>query len=333
MSTTPPGIGAAAPDFTLPISPDKTLALADLPANSILLFYPFDWNPTCVSQLGLFNQLLPQIESYNAHLYAIGVDSPWSHAAFAAAKNLAFPLLSDYTPPCTVAAAYGLYNASPDVRISALFLLNADHTIRWSTTSYPGLTGADGLLAVLAGKPAPGSPTLQTPISAKDHVQGSLTAMFVLVEYGDYQSSATASMQTHIPEIINQYGVGGLVYIFRHFPLTALHPEAQTAAEVAEFAAAHGKFWEMHTLLLENQKDLGPALYTRLAKSLSLDPTALEQALAAKTYAPQVQASFADGVASGVNGTPCFFTDGTRYDGRLSADGIIEIFNAILAPD
>jgi protein-disulfide isomerase len=92
--------------------------------------------------------------------------------------------------------------------------------------------------------------------------------------------------------------------VFRNFPLSEMHPAAEAAAEVAEFAGAQGKFWEMHDKLYENQERLGETLYLDLAEKLKLSTTALRQALEERTFEARVRSDFKGGVRSGVNGTP-----------------------------
>jgi protein-disulfide isomerase len=101
-----------------------------------------------------------------------------------------------------------------------------------------------------------------------------------------------------------------------------MHPNAESAAETAEFAGAKGKFWEMHDLLFENQNRLGGPLYLALAKELGLSPASLRQALEAQEYAGRVRADFKGGVRSGVNGTPTFFVNGRRHDGPFDFDDL-----------
>jgi protein-disulfide isomerase len=105
-----------------------------------------------------------------------------------------------------------------------------------------------------------------------------------------------------------------LKFVFRNFPLNEAHPHAESAAETAEFAGAHGKFWEMHDLLFENQEHLGATLYLKLAADLKLQPQDLRQAIEKRDYAAHVKSDFTGGVRSGVNGTPAFFINGERHD-------------------
>lgn len=79
-----------------------------------------------------------------------------------------------------------------------------------------------------------------------------------------------------------------LRFVFRNFPLTQIHPQAESAAETAEFAGAHAHFWEMHDGLYENQDALGPAAYLALAKDLGLPEKALSEALEKHTFKPRV---------------------------------------------
>ncbi len=95
-----------------------------------------------------------------------------------------------------------------------------------------------------------------------------------------------------------------LRFVFRNFPLRKIHPNAETAAETAEFAATHDKFWEMHDFIFENQQDLSQELLSDLAKRLKLDARELVRALGVGEFAERVKKDFSGGVRSGVNRTP-----------------------------
>ncbi len=155
---------------------------------------------------------------------------------------------------------------------------------------------------------------LKIPVSAEDHLQGPHNAAVTLVEYGDYECPYCRMAYPVVKRIQQHFGEQ-LRFVFRNFPLRELHPHAQAAAETAEFAAAHGKFWEMHGLLYENQERLGGALFLELAGKLGLPSAALTQALEGRHFAARVRADFGGGVRSGVNGTPTFFINGLRHDG------------------
>lgn len=154
-SALPPG--TPAPDFTLPAAPERTVTLAELRGQPVILaFYPADWSPVCGDQMALYNEILPEFEKAGARLLGISVDGVWCHAAFAAERRLRFPLLADFEPKGAVARAYGVYRAKEGICERALFVIDADGIVRWSFVSPIGVNpGADGILAALDGLAAP----------------------------------------------------------------------------------------------------------------------------------------------------------------------------------
>lgn len=155
---------------------------------------------------------------------------------------------------------------------------------------------------------------LKVPVTTDDHIQGDPHAPITLVEYGDYECPHCGAAHPHV-KLVQQHFGRQLRFVFRHFPLTEIHPNAASAAETAEFAGAHGRFWEMHDLLFENQEFQSPQLLFALARSLGLSEEELRETLIDGTYAPKVRTDFLGGVRSGVNGTPAFFINDRRHDG------------------
>jgi protein-disulfide isomerase len=171
---------------------------------------------------------------------------------------------------------------------------------------------------------------LSVPVSDKDHRQGDPDAPCTLVEYGDYQCPSCGHAYPIVKRVQKHFGKR-LLFVFRNFPLSEMHPYAEPAAETAEFAAAHHKFWEMHDLLYENQDRLDDALLLfQLAQQLQLDPEKLRQALASKEFEPRVRADFRGGVRSGVNGTPTFFINGQRHDSAYDYASLVEAIEGVL---
>jgi protein-disulfide isomerase len=155
---------------------------------------------------------------------------------------------------------------------------------------------------------------LRVPISAADHIRGGADGHVVLVEYGDYECPYCRLAHVHVMQLGEHFG-NELTYVFRHFPLTEIHPNAEPAAEAAEFAGAHGQFWGMHDAIYAHQDQLSLPFLLGAARALGLSARSLEAALAAGTYAQKVKQDFLGGVRSGVNGTPTFFINGHRHDG------------------
>ncbi len=99
---------------------------------------------------------------------------------------------------------------------------------------------------------------------------------------------------------------------------------------MAEFAAAHARFWEMHDGLYENQDELGLPLYLALAESLDLRAADLTEALEKHSFRPKVRADFSGGLKSGVNGTPTFYINGKRHDGSFELEDLVGAIDAAL---
>jgi protein-disulfide isomerase len=154
---------------------------------------------------------------------------------------------------------------------------------------------------------------LKTPVGSDDHAQGPADAPVTLVEYGDYQCPYCGQAYPIVKAIQTRFG-SRLRFVFRNMPLKNAHPQAELAAEAAEAAALQGKFWQMHDLLYEHQGELGAEFVVKAATRLHLDVGAFEKAIETGQVRPRVEHDFMDGVHSGVNGTPTFFINGTRFD-------------------
>lgn len=170
---------------------------------------------------------------------------------------------------------------------------------------------------------------LAKAVSDKDHRQGDPDAPCTLVEYGDYQCPSCGQAYPIVKRLQKHFGKR-LSFVFRNFPLTQMHPYAEAAAEAAEFAGSHGKFWGMHDLLYENQDRLDDALPLELAQQLLLDAAKLREALQSEEFEPRVKADFSGGVRSGVNGTPTFFINGQRHDGSYDYASLVEAVDRVL---
>jgi protein-disulfide isomerase len=164
--------------------------------------------------------------------------------------------------------------------------------------------------------------TLRAPVTPHDHIRGPANAPVTLVEYGDYECPHCGAAHP-IVNLVQEHFGSRLRFVFRHFPLTQVHPNAEGAAESAEFAGARGLFWEMHDGIYENQDRLGLPLLFALAEALGLSAPDLRAALVSGTYAPEVKKDFLSGVRSGVNGTPAFFINGVRHDGSYAFDDLV----------
>jgi protein-disulfide isomerase len=167
---------------------------------------------------------------------------------------------------------------------------------------------------------------LKPPVGDDDHVQGPRDASIVLVEYGDFECPYCGEAYPELKSVQEAMG-DGLCFVFRHFPLSQAHPHAERAAEFAEAAATVGLFWEMHDVLYENQEALDDRSLALYAGKLGLNRKLIEAALSGE-FATRVRRDFSSGVRSGVNGTPCLFVNGERYEGAWDADTLLQVLRS-----
>src|SRR3979409_118129 len=133
----------------------------------------------------------------------------------------------------------------------------------------------------------PGTIQLTEPVSGRDHIRGPRSAAISLVEYGDFECPYCRAAAPIVAGLMEALG-DQLSVTFRHFPMLEVHPHGQHAAEVAEAAAAQGKFWEMHDLLVANQNALDDASLVNYAADLKLDADRVRRELASHEHAGRV---------------------------------------------
>jgi len=132
-------VGEKAPEFELPATKGETFSLAQETAgkNLLLAFYPFDWSPVCTNELGFLNTSVKDLRKKSVQVAAISVDSPFSHAAWAKAQKLAFPLLSDFNKD--VCRAYGVlydqYGGLKGFAKRSVFLIDPEQVVRYTWVS------------------------------------------------------------------------------------------------------------------------------------------------------------------------------------------------------
>ncbi len=172
-------------------------------------------------------------------------------------------------------------------------------------------------------------PQLATAVTRHDHIRGPAKAPVTLVEYGDFECPYCGQAHTILQAIEEQMD-DQLRLVFRHFPLTNMHPHAEHAAEAAEAAGAQGRFWEMHDLLFENQDALDDRDLVNYAAELGLDARRVASDIVSGAHENRIRQDLISGARSEVNGTPSFFINGTRYDGELDVDSMLEALQAEL---
>jgi protein-disulfide isomerase len=146
-----------------------------------------------------------------------------------------------------------------------------------------------------------------------DNVTGADAPRLTLVEYGDFACPFTFAAGRPVKSVLDRFD--GVRLVWRHFPISELHRGADLAAELSELAAARGKFWEAHSLLLAGRGRFSHADLLSAARRLELDEDEAEAALRERSFRERVLEDVDGGARAGVHGTPTFFVDGERLDG------------------
>ena len=156
--------------------------------------------------------------------------------------------------------------------------------------------------------------------------KGPADAPITIVEFADYQCPYCARSEGLIGQVLQAYPTQAR-FVYKHFPLTANHPQALPAALAAAAAQKQGKFWEMHQMLFDNQRALSPEQIEGYAKKLGLDMKRFKADMDSDEVKEQVEADRRLARRAGVRGTPTVFVNG-----RLVQDRTVDGFKALIDP-
>jgi protein-disulfide isomerase len=170
---------------------------------------------------------------------------------------------------------------------------------------------------------------LTEPVRPTDHTIGRAHAPVTVVEYGDFEcpnckqaAGAVKLLLAHFDERVR--------FVFRHFPLEEIHPNALHAAEAAECAGDQGKFWQMHDLLFEHQLHLKVPQLHGYAETLGLDMARYTAEMDDDVYRQRIREHQRSGRESGVHATPGFFVNGRIQDVSFSLHSLFDAVEAAL---
>lgn len=163
---------------------------------------------------------------------------------------------------------------------------------------------------------------LTPAVNSNDHLYGLPNAPLELVEYGDYECPFCGRAYPIVKSIQEKLGED-LKFVFRNFPLRKIHPNAYPAAVATEAAALQDKFWEMHDIIFENQRTLGPGYILGFARELGLDMERFQKDIADESLYLKARRDFESGMKSGVNRTPTFFVNGKKFNGDWSGNELL----------
>lgn len=156
--------------------------------------------------------------------------------------------------------------------------------------------------------------------SIGDHVYGDADSQVVLIEYGDFQCPGCANFHRNFKPLMEDYE-DKIAFVYRHFPLTQLHPNARAAAAAAEAAGRQGKYWDMHNLLFDNQNSWGgqngsqrDGVFRTYARELDLDIEKFNNDIGSTMVSQKINYDQSLGKANGVTGTPSLFLNGEMIE-------------------
>ena len=169
----------------------------------------------------------------------------------------------------------------------------------------------------------------EAALAADDHVLGDAHAKLTLLEYGDYECPACIQAEPLMQHLVEAHR-RPLQFIFRHFPLLEVHPNAELAAEAAEAAAAQGQFWPMHHLLFAQAHHLTPTALPGYAQSLGRDRSRFNAEMTDHIYTQRIQEHRRAGERSGLRATPAFFLNSKAVDVSFGFENLDEAVQAAL---
>jgi len=154
------------------------------------------------------------------------------------------------------------------------------------------------------------------PVDETDWVKGNAESAVTLIEYSDFQCPACRTYFPIVKQINEEFG-DQIRFVYRHFPLIQVHPNAAFAARAANAAGNQGKFWEMHDILFENQPAWSGSpnvaeMMIGYAAILELDTDKFQEDLSSESAKASVQNSYAEATSAGINSTPTFILDGEK---------------------
>jgi len=158
-----------------------------------------------------------------------------------------------------------------------------------------------------------------------DHTFGKTDSKVVLVEYGDFQCPSCKGAHPQIKAVTEEYK-DKVLFIFRNFPLTTIHPNARVAAAAVEAAGLQGKYWDMHNLVFESQDEWGTLTgtdrtdkFASYASQLGLDTNKFLENVAGSTVSKKISFDQAIGKKVGVDATPTFYLNGEKLPEATSS--------------
>jgi len=213
-----------------------------------------------------------------------------------------------------------------EAKAGTLAAVVVSSVLGWTVYRFTALLPRAARHRALLGAEPPLSDLVGSVDPALDRIRGPQDAAVTVVEYGDYECPYCSDAAPVTRDLL--LSRPDVRYVWRHLPLSDIHPHARLAAEAAEAAAAQGAFRPMHTLLLERQDRLETSDLLGYAAELGLDVRAFREDLRRRVHAGRIERDMASADRSGVSGTPTFFFNGQRHHGAHDIGALTQALDA-----
>jgi thiol-disulfide isomerase/thioredoxin len=220
-----------------------------------------------------------------------------------AEKNLWRDLINDQLSPCGDPSSVA--KCATERSKCGACVTAARYLARLVMEGYDRTTLVDHYRTRFGSKDKPALPLDDAPS------RGAPMAKVTIVEFSDFQCPHCAAAHPELTRLLREFD-GRVRLVYKYFPLSN-HTRAVAAAHAAEAARAQGKFWEMHDLLFEHQRELEEPDIQKYATQLGLDLARFERDLNAEATSQRVEADKALGQKLGIEATPSFFVDGRQF--------------------
>lgn len=165
------------------------------------------------------------------------------------------------------------------------------------------------------------------------HSMGAENPKVEIVEFSDFECPGCASAASGVGKVVTEFS-SQVRFTYRHFPLP-FHKNAKLAAKASESAGEQNKFWEMHIILFEKQKDWADKdnakdIFISYAKDLGLDENKFKSDIESNKYDERIEKDISDGIAAGVDSTPTFYINGKKYAQVFTYESLKQVIEPLL---
>ncbi len=146
-------------------------------------------------------------------------------------------------------------------------------------------------------------------VTSDDHRKGPADATVTIVEYSDFDCPFCSRFHDSMNELVS--ASDDVAWVYRHFPLEQLHPQAAGVAVASECVAdiaGDDAFWSFTDgyFAVRGARDATPhdVLVPRLANEAGVTSAQLQECLESGRFQADVQADVDNAIATGGRGTP-----------------------------